>query len=205
MQQDASSDLEVRLQLPDGSVVLNNGKVVKPVAVSQPGVQMSREIASGRQAAAILDKQSRKLGDLPDVPEKMNAFCAVITYSMLGLDDAEIATALKTTQDNIRKLKDLDAYQQLVAMFDTTIFEDNKRAANHMLAQASRKATQRMIDAIDSEREDIAVVASRDVMKAAGVGQQEEQTKRVGGLNIRIIRKGEQQEDEIRVELNHAN
>ena len=168
---------------------------------AQPAAAMSREIKSGREAADILEKQSRKLGDLPDVPEKMNAFCAVITYSMLGLSDADIAIALKTSEQNVKKLKDLDAYQQLVAMFDTTVFEENKRAANHMLAQAATRATQRMINGIDSAREDIAIVAARDVMKAAGVGQQEEQTKRVGGLNIRIIRKGEQQEDEIRVEL----
>jgi hypothetical protein len=169
--------------------------------VKQPAVEMSREIKSGREAAVILEKQSRKLGDLPDVPEKMNAFCAVITYSMLGLSDADIAIALKTSEQNVKKLKDLDAYQQLVQMFDTTVFEDNKRAANHMLAQASQRATQRMIDGIDSNREDIAIVAARDVMKLAGIGQQEEKTQRIGGLNIRIIRKGEQQEDEIRVEL----
>jgi hypothetical protein len=197
----ASNDLEVRLTLQDGSVVLNNGKVLKPMEAKQPAVEMSREIKSGREAAVILEKQSRKLGDLPDVPEKMNAFCAVITYSMLGLSDADIAVALKTSEQNVKKLKDLDAYQQLVQMFDTTVFEDNKRAANHMLAKASERATRRMIEGIDSQREDIAIVAARDVMKLAGVGQQEEQTKRVGGLNIRIIRKGEQQEDEIRVEL----
>lgn len=201
MQSVASNDLEVRLTLQDGSVVLNNGKVLKPMEAKQPAVEMSREIKSGREAAVILEKQSRKLGDLPDVPEKMNAFCAVITYSMLGLSDADIAVALKTSEQNVKKLKDLDAYQQLVQMFDTTVFEDNKRAANHMLAKASERATRRMIEGIDSQREDIAIVAARDVMKLAGVGQQEEQTKRVGGLNIRIIRKGEQQEDEIRVEL----
>lgn len=201
MPSDVSNDLEVRLTLQDGSVVLNNGKVMKPIQAPQPAAAMSREITSGRQAAAILEKQSRKLGDLPDVPEKMNAFCAVITYSMLGLSDADIAIALKTSEQNVKKLKDLDAYHQLVQMFDTTVFEDNKRAANHMLAKASERATRRMIEGIDSQREDIAIVAARDVMKLAGVGQQEEQTKRVGGLNIRIIRKGEQQEDEIRVEL----
>jgi len=131
---DVSNDLEVRLTLQDGSVVLNNGKVMKPIQAPQPAAAMSREITSGRQAAAILEKQSRKLGDLPDVPEKMNAFCAVITYSMLGLSDADIAIALKTSEQNVKKLKDLDAYHQLVQMFDTTVFEDNKRAANHMLA-----------------------------------------------------------------------
>lgn len=201
MQSVASNDLEVRLTLSDGSVVLNNGKVLKPQEVQQPAVQMSREITSGRQAAAILEKQSRKLGDLPDVPEKMNAFCAVITYSMLGLSDSDIAIALKTSEHNIKKLKELDAYVQLVQMFDTTALEDSKRQANHMLAKAAPTAAQRMIEGLDSGREDIRIVAARDVMKAAGVGQQEEKSQRVGGLNIRIIRKGEPQEDEIRVEL----
>jgi hypothetical protein len=69
-----------------------------------------------------------------------------------------------------------------------------------MLSKAATRATERMIDAVESNREDIAVVAARDVMKMAGVGQQEEASKRLGGLNIVIKRKGETDE-EIRVEM----
>lgn len=193
--------IEQRLVLPDGRVLLSDGRVAKPVAVEQPAVAMSNEIKSGRESARILSSMSRKLSDLPDTPDKMNAMGAVVTYTLLGLSDEDIALALKTTPDKIKMLKELDAYVQLVQMLDKSVIEDSKRAANHMLAKAATHATQRMIDGIDSNREDIAIVAARDVMKAAGVGAAADAEKRIGGLNIRIIRKGEHTEDDISVEL----
>jgi len=202
--EDVDTVAEVRLTLPDGSLVLNDGRVVKPREVEQPAVAMSREIKSGRASAVILEKMSRNLHDLPDTPDKMNAMGAVVTYTALGLSDQDIAAALKTSVERIEMLKELDAYKQLVDMLDSTVIDSGKRAANKMLSRAATRATERMIEAVESAREDIAVVASRDVMKAAGVGAATEADRAVSGLNIRIIRKGEHSSDEITVELNNA-
>ena len=46
---------EVKLQLPDGRLVLASGEVVTP----QPAVQVVREIQSGRSAARVLDRVHR--------------------------------------------------------------------------------------------------------------------------------------------------
>jgi hypothetical protein len=191
---------EVKLHLPDGSVVLSDGRVMKPVTKAQPAAEASREIVSGRASKILVEKMSRKLTDLPDTPDKMNAFGALIVYQMLGVSDEEAALALGTTVEKIKAVKELDAFHQLSAMLDNTIIDDGKRAANLMLSKAATRATERMIDAVESNREDIAVVAARDVMKMAGVGQQEKASKRLGGLNIVIKRKGETDE-EIRVEM----
>lgn len=192
---------EVRLTLPDGSIVLNNGKVMKPVAAGQTAVGLSREIASARTSQRILSQMSRKLTDLPETPDKMNAMGAVIAYKMLGINDADIAIALNTTEERIKLLCELDAFKQLEEMLDKSVIEDGKRAANNMIARSVTRATERMIEGIESDREDIAIVAARDIMKAGGAGVNAEAEKRIGGLNIRIIRKGDRTEDDLTVEI----
>src|SRR5262249_41351130 len=77
---------EVALHLPDGQLVLKSGKVVRPVAVLPVSVEerqdgakhKAREIKNGRQAQEALERIHRKLGDLPEDTEKMNAIACVL-------------------------------------------------------------------------------------------------------------------------------
>lgn len=193
---------EVRLTLPTGELVLASGKVVRPV--QSPAVRAAREIKSGRAAAATLEKQYRKLGDLPDTAEKMNAIAAVLMYTGVGLSDTDIAVALRTSTENIAKLKELDSYKQLAEMFDSTVFEDAKRAANHIVARAAASAASRIVDLVEDEDPGIALNAARDVTRLAGVGVDRPDEGRISGLNIKIIRSGDKKEDELTVEINNA-
>lgn len=193
---------EVRLTLPTGELVLASGKVVRPV--QNPAVRVAREIKSGREAAAFLERTHRKLGDLPETPEKMNAIAAVLMYTGVGLSDNDIAVALRTSTENISRLKELDAYKQLSEMFDATVFEDAKRTANHVLARASANAAKRMVDLVEDEDAGIALAASRDVTRLAGVGVDKPDEGRISGLNIKIVRSGDKKDEEVTVEINSA-
>lgn len=193
---------EVKLTLPTGELVLASGKVVRPV--QSPAVKMAREIKSGREAVAFLERTHRKLGDLPETPEKMNAIAAVLMYTGVGLSDTDIAVALRTSTENIVRLKEMDAYKQLSEMFDATVFEDAKRTANHVLARASANAAQRMVNLVEDEDAGIALAASRDVTRLAGVGVDKPDEGRISGLNIKIVRSGDKKDDEITVEINSA-
>lgn len=190
----------VKLTLPDGRLVLDTGEVVVP----QPAVEIAREIESGREATRTLERIHRKLGDLPEQTEKMNAIAAVLMYTGVGLSDVDIAVALKTSAENIERLKELDAYKQLAEMFDSTVFEDAKRTANHIVSRASANAAQRMVEAIRDKDSQVALVASRDVLRLAGVGADRANDSRISSLNIKITRTGEKHEDEITVELNNG-
>lgn len=190
----------VKLTLPDGRLVLDTGEVVVP----QPVVDIAREIESGREAARTLERIHRKLGDLPEQTEKMNAIAAVLMYTGVGLSDVDIAIALKTSAENIERLKELDAYKQLAEMFDATVFEDAKRTANHIVSRASADAAARMVSAIRDKDPQVAVVASRDILRLAGVGADRANDSRISSLNIKITRTGERKEDEITVELNNG-
>lgn len=201
MQSEQSQD--VKLTLPDGTMILANGKAIKPKEVSSNVATIGREISSGRQAVRTLEKMHRKLGDLPELPNKMNPIAAIITYSAIGLDDQDIAQALGASVEQIAIIKDSEAYKQLESMFDQTVFEDERRNAKHIVSRASSKAATQMVELIDSADENIALTASRDVLKLSGITTEEESSKRQGALKIVITRKGEK-DDEIKVEMNHA-
>lgn len=206
---------EVRLTLTDGSVILNDGTRIskvelerqqelakrKEVTVPQPAVQLGREIESGRSAQRTLERMHRKLVDLPEQGDKMNAICAVITYSNVGLSDEDIAIALRTTPHNIKLLKECEPYKQLAEMFDQTVFEDAKKQAKHIISRNADKAAQKMVDMVQSEDESIAVVASREVLRLSGV-EEKRSDGNIGGLRIVIETADDVKEQNIHISVN---
>ena len=202
--QDAPS--KVALTLPDGRIVLDSGEVVTPVSIEQPAAAMAHEIKSGRAAARSLERIHRKLGDLPEQTEKMNAIAAVLMYEGVGLSDDDIAVALRTSTENVERLKELDAYTQLREMFDSTVFEDAKRTANHIVSRASANAAERVVQGINDPDPTVAIVASREVLRLAGVGTDRSDPSKISALNIKITRTGDRGSatDDVTVEINNA-
>lgn len=180
-----------------------DGRVIKPQQALQPAVEAGREIQNGKAARKTLERVHRKLGDLPEGDIKqMNAVAAILMYTQIGLANDDIATALGTHTDHVTAIKELDLYRQLSDMFDTNLFEDAKRSASHILAKASANAADKMVESIDSPNEQVAVVAAREVLKMNGVSTENASNKsNKSGLNIRIIRKGENRDESITVEL----
>lgn len=192
---------EVALTLADGKKVLRSGRVVTDVPSN--AVAVSREIVSGRAASRALERMHRKLGDLPDIPQKMNPVTAVIFYSMIGLDDESIATALQATEAQIATIKQSELYGQLVALFDRTVFDEARRDAKHIIAKATNRAATRMVDAIDSDDPLISLSASREVMKIGGISLEQGTENKLSGLQIRITRR-EDEADEITIGVSNA-
>ena len=203
MQSEQSQD--VRLVLGDGRQVLANGKVIDPNAAEKKAniATIGREISSGREAVRTLERIHRKLGDLPELPVKMNPIAAIITYTAIGLSNEDIATSLGATPEQIATIKDSEAYKQIEQMFDQTVFESERRNAKHIFARAAEKAALTMVSLVDSADENIALTAARDVSKINGINTEEETDRRPGALKIVITKRG-QKDDEIKVELNNA-
>jgi hypothetical protein len=195
-EQSAVADDNVALVLADGKMVLRDGRVVSEVPKS--AALVSREIESGRAASRTLQRMHRKLGDLPDIPQKMNPVAAVILYTCIGLNDEDIATALQATPAQIATIKDSELYGQLFKLFDRTVFEDAKQNARHIIAKATDHAAEVMVNALDSDDPLIKLSASREVMKLGGVSLEEKNERAISGLHIRITRK-EDEADEISI------
>lgn len=199
--QESDSSSEVALVLADGRKVLKSGQVIKEVEVPQPAAQVHREIESGRAASRTLERMHRKLGDLPDIPQKMNPIAAILVYNAIGLSNDDIATALGASTAQIETIKSSDPYKQLSDMFDKTIFEDAKRNAKHIVAKASDKAAQRIVDFIDSKDSLISLSASKEIARLGGISLADEHVRPISGLKIVIEKSDGAQKDEVTVTL----
>jgi hypothetical protein len=197
----------IKLVLPNGDKLLADGRVIKDMPVNQPAISTVREIQNGRAAVRTLQRVHRKLGDLPEGDGKqLNAIAAIIMYTGVGLNDEDIAVQLGAHVDTVKSIKELDIYKQLAEMFDTQLFDDAKRTASHIIAKASARAAERIVEAVESPNEQIQVVAAREVLKMNGISTEHTGSEKKSGLNIKIVRKGEKQSEEtITVELNHAS
>lgn len=192
-------DNGVALVLPTGETVYTDGRVEKPAA--QVAAGLSREISNGRSAAVALNRIHRKLGDLPDTADRLNPICSVITYKAIGLSNEDIATALRTTVENIERLISLDAYKQIADMFDKTVFEDAKQNAKHIVARAADNAAYKMTKHVDDDDPNISIIAAREVLRMAGVSTEADMGKSLGGLKIVIEKSDGRGNDSVTVTL----
>lgn len=195
MQQDVQpdGDSNVVQVFHDGRKLLRDGSIVRDV--SSNAVTVSREITSGRAAARTLQRMHRTLGDLPDIPQRMNPAAAVIFYHAIGLDDADIAVALSATEAQIRTIRESEVYQSLFKLFDVANFEDAKRNARHIIARATDKAATRIVDAVESDDALIALNASKEIMRMSDVSLENRNDNKLTGLHIRITRKEDESDD----------
>lgn len=180
----SAADPNVALILANGDEVLRDGKIRKRQLVPQPAARFSQEIESGRKAAATLSRIHRKLGDLPDIPEKMNPIAAILLYHAIGLSDEDIAQALGASEDQIQRLKSSELYAQLFDLFDKSVFEDTKRNARHIIAKASDKAATRIVEALDSDAVGIRLKAAEHITRLGGISLEQENNRLPGGLKI---------------------
>lgn len=156
------------LILPDGTRIMPDGTVLDPAMAN------AVQVENGKGAVALVEKMKRNLGDLPDIPQNLNPVCVILTYTAVGLNNADIATALSTdtrhvTEADIQRLKDSEIYQKLEEMFDERVFDDEQRTARHILSKHSHRAAQKMVDLINSPSGDLSLAASRDVLRVSGV------------------------------------
>lgn len=151
------------LILPGGIEILPDG------TRRDPATELGQEVLNSRDSVALVEKMRRNLGDMPDVPRNMNPVCCVLTYTACGLSDIDIATALETTEDNIQRLKQSDIYIQLEKMFDERVFDDEQRTARHIISKHTATAARKMVGLVNSTSGDLALAASRDVLRIGGV------------------------------------
>jgi hypothetical protein len=195
VQQDVQpdGDSNVVQTFHDGRKLLRDGTIVRDMPSN--AVAVSREITSGRAAARTLQRMHRTLGDLPDIPQRMNPAAAVIFYHAIGLDDADIATALGATEAQIKTIRESEVYQSLFKLFDVANFEDAKRNARHIIAKASDRAADRIVTAIDSDDPLISLNASKEVLRMSDVSLERRDETKLTGLHIRITRKEDESDD----------
>lgn len=180
------------LTLADGTKINPlTGGILPPVEDALVEVpnneQMQREIVTAR----------KRINDLPLVPDKMNVVSIILTYTLYGVSDTDIATILHLPIDNIKKIKLSSAYEDIAQAIISNIVESDMSDVRTLFVEQSRNAASQVFRLMDSEVETTRLAASKDVLDRAGqrpVDVIEHRHKVEGGLTIEYIDK-EQSED----------
>lgn len=152
------------------TLILPNGVEIAPDGtIKDPAVEAATVVENGRTSIALVQRMKRTLGDMPDVPRNMNPVACVIVYTQVGLSDEDIAASLSTDLETIQRLKASDIYTRLTELFEERVFEDESRTARHIISKHSARAAQKMVDLVDAKSGDLALAASRDVLRIGGV------------------------------------
>jgi hypothetical protein len=108
------------LRLADGRLVMPDGSVE---AVTPPQRPAFVEVPTHAEAQRLVTGTRRKLSELPEVPRTMNAVGIVLSYTLFGLDDEEIAVATGLSVDQIGRIKLDDPYAQMYTAVVQTILD----------------------------------------------------------------------------------
>ena len=184
----ASSDEP--LKLADGSLVYPGGRVVGPDRDMSPPRFV--EIPTHREAQRVITATRRKLSELPEVPKTMNAVSVVLSYTLFGLGDEEIAIATGLTVDQVGRLKCSDPFTQMYDAVVRNIMESETDVVRDILAKNARSAAAAMVEALQAGNRSDRMAAARDILDRSGhrpADVVEHRHKVDGGLVIEYVRR----------------
>jgi len=175
------------LILADGTKINPiDGAVVKDeILVEVPNTStLRREIATAR----------KRISDLPVPPEQMNTLSVILSYTLFGISDEDMAMTLCIPVEQIQSIKTTDEYAQLQEQIVKSITEADLSNVRSMFVQKSHNAAQVMFDVLDNA--DVGVTtkmtAAKDILDRAGqrpVDVVEHRHKMEGGLTIEYVEK----------------
>jgi hypothetical protein len=181
------------LRLADGRLVYPNGRVVNGQPVEQP-VDETRfiEVPTHREAQQMIAATRRRISDLPEVPKTMNAIGVILSYTMFGLDDEEIAIATGLSVAQIGKMKLTDPYKQMYDGIVRTVMDNETDVVRELLAKHAKGAAMVMVEALDAGTRSDRMAAAKDILDRSGHRPSdvvEHRHRMDGGLVIEIVRK----------------
>ena len=166
----------------DGNVINDS---IKDIVVEVPNTEdLKKEITASR----------KRISDLPVPPDQMNTISVILSYSLFGIDDQDIANVLSISLEQVTNVKKSDVYRGLQSQLVKNISESDLSDVRGMFVQQSRGAANVMFSAMNDEEIGITtrMAAAKDVLDRAGqrpVDVVEHRHKMEGGLTIEYVEK----------------
>lgn len=184
---------EVPLKLHDGTLVYKDGRVVRPetnvVPMQRPQII---EVPTHREAQQLVVRTRAKLSDLPDVPRAMNPIGVVLSYTLFGLADEEIAFATNLTTKQVGNIKMSDAFTAMHDKVVGNIIASEADDVRSLFVKHSRDAAMGMVNLMTVGKASDRRAAIADVLDRAGLRPADVHEHRHsldGGLTIEVVRK----------------
>tara|TARA_Y100000310_G_scaffold283720_1_gene305929 strand:- start:8605 stop:9222 length:618 start_codon:yes stop_codon:yes gene_type:complete len=135
---------------------------------------------------------ARRLSDLPVAPHKLNTISMILTYSLLGISDADIGITLGLEEAQVGRIRMSDPFAEIRDEVIHNIVESDSEAVRGMISQGAMLAATRMLGALNSPNEATQVHASKDILDRAGhraADIVEHRHNIEGGLRIEYVTK----------------
>jgi len=157
------ADISTPLQLADGTKIdRTTGEVLGEEAPTLI------EVPTHSDAVKIVTKTRRRIADLPDIPKRMHVIGAVLSYSLFGLDEMEIALATGMTVDQVGRVMVSDAYMALRDKSIEGIMSSETESVRALFTQGARIAAQ-TVTKLAATPNALGFRASQDVLNRAGM------------------------------------
>lgn len=173
-------------------LVLADGRKIDPatgqVIRERKTIEVPRAADAQRQVVSV----RRTLAELPIPPKNMPAIAVVMSYTLWGLSEENIALAMELTLDQVRRIKMSEAYNSFHNTVVQTLNETQATEVRSLISKQATNAVGKIVELMESEREDIALSASKDLLDRAGhrpTDVVEHRHSVEGALQIEIIRK----------------
>jgi hypothetical protein len=179
------------LKLADGRVVYPDGRTGVDGTSADPARQFV-EVPTHSEAQRIVTAARRKLSELPEVPRTMNAVGVVLSYTLFGLDDEEIAIATGMSVDQIGRIKVGDPYTQMHEAIVRTVLDSETNVVRELFIKNAKSAAQVVVRAMDEGTRADRMAAARDILDRSGHRPSdvvEHRHRMDGGLVIEIVKR----------------
>ena len=184
-------------ELPTGAepLVLADGTKIDPIS---GGVVKDEEVLvrvpNNAEIKREITASRMRLDDLPVPPTQMNTLSVILSYSLQGVSDNDIATVLSMSQEALGNIKSGDVYRNLQETIVNKIVESDATDVRNMFVTNSTDAANVMVGVMnDGENGPVTrMAAAKDVLDRAGhrpADIVEHRIKMEGGLTIEYVDK----------------
>jgi len=182
--------------LPQGTepLVLADGTRINPIDGAVIEEEVLVEVPNTEQIKREIVASRKRISDLPVPPGQMNTLSVVISYSLFGISDEDISSALLIPLEQLQTIKSSDEYTNLQGQFIKNILESDLSDVRGLFVERSRSAANLMIDTLDNNEVGLGtrLGVAKDVLDRAGHRPAdiiEHRHKMEGGLTIEYVEK----------------
>jgi hypothetical protein len=156
--------------LPLGTepLVLADGTTINPIDGTVVEEEVLVEVPTAIDAQREVVSARLRISDLPVPPEQMNTLSVILSYSLQGVENADIATLLHIDEDWVTDIKQSDGYKELQTTIIKNIIDSDLSDVRNLFVQHSRGAAGVMLGLLDSKSESTRGSAAKDILDRAG-------------------------------------
>lgn len=188
------------LRLADGRLVFSDGRVINPLdrASTQPVVSQPVTASVIPEGSTIIDGTTlrpatrRHLHEIPDTIRNANACALIASYTLYGLLDDDIASALQTSVDIVSSIRDSETYDIIHRAMCQTVLDAETDEVRDVFRQHARTAAHVLVDTLHNGNRAERVTAAKDFLDRAGhrpADIVEHRHRMEGGLIIEVVTK----------------